>query len=70
MCQSAVLIDYEWREFFMIKQTLALALTGAAMACATPQTSMVEKEECITVPENATGSRVESTTVCQPASPD
>jgi hypothetical protein len=55
----------------MYRCVLILALSGAAAACATTQEKIAEKErECVTQPEEATGTRVESQTVCRQAPGD
>ena len=50
----------------MFRSVLVLALSGAVVACATPQATTAEKE-CVTETEDATGTRLETSTVCQPA---
>lgn len=39
-------------------------------ACATPQETQAEAQECVGQVEESTGSRVNTTTVCKPAEPD
>ena len=50
----------------MYRCVLVLASCGAAAACATPQEKVAEKKQvCVTETEEATGTRVESETVCR-----
>lgn len=49
----------------MFRHVLVLAVLGSVSACATtPQTA---ERDCITEPEESTGSRVEASKVCAPS---
>ena len=51
----------------MYKRVSVLAFSLVAAACTTPQTATAEKQICTNEPVEATGTRVETETVCRPA---
>lgn len=54
----------------MYKCGLVLALSGIVAACATSQTQTTQEKVCVPESEEATGSRVQTHTVCRPAEPN
>lgn len=54
----------------MYKRGLVFAFSSILAGCATAQTETAQKQVCVTETEEATGTRVETETVCRPARPN
>lgn len=53
----------------MYKLGLVIAFSSVLAGCATAQPQTAQKQVCVTESTEATGSRVETETVCRPAKP-